>query len=194
MARSHFVVMNLITLWLLHSCCDSGEIYHNLPTENGKYYIDNDTIRFYSAELDQVETYLVCYEHFGSDIDENSSFFCKQTVIYESSRFHLNRDGCESNRHFEVIGSTRSESGFVPLINAQYEQGVVKDYSRIDKTKESQTVDIMGYTYNDVTYCIFEDNDSLVSVIHSIEFGIVQYSFDHATFSLIRDLKQIYDR
>lgn len=182
------ITLTSLCLGLLYSCCEE-DVYHYLPSEAGRYYIENDTIIFYSQDTEEYETYIVCYEETGFPMDEISGTWCSHFVLFENHYFELFRDSCGSERFFRVRNN--KNSGYISSDVSSFYSNEDSEIQNVNTINDfNQSFEIFGYTYKNLAIIEFSANDSLKSILYSIEYGIVQYEFENITYSLLRDENQ----
>ena len=175
-----------ISLIVLSSCCNEEDIYYKLPSHFGKYYEDNDTIVFYSEETDEYETFIVCDQDEGFSGDEKHSTFCSWVEYYQGIRYKLDKDSCNSQRFFQILSNQYSRASSSDIISNY--QGNTRDASfTLYDSNQKNTVEILGNTYYKVAEGKIFIGDSLKLFLFSEEYGIIQYSFENLTFSLLRN-------
>jgi hypothetical protein len=184
--RTKILLFGLVYLLIISSCCNEEDVYHKFPSHFGKYYEDNDTIVFYSEETDEYETYIVCDQYDGFSGDEKYSTFCNWVEYYQSIHYLLDRDSCDSQRSFQIMCVQNSAASSSHIISDY--QGDTRDASfTLYDSDQKNTVEILGNTYYEVADGKIQTGDSLKSYLFSEEYGIIQYSFENLTFSLLRN-------
>ena len=179
-----------LSICFTFSCCNDEDVYHSLPDETGRYYDNNDTISFYCSETDTYETFTICYHSDGFLGDEIRDTYCSWVDYKQRKNYKLYLDSCGTQRFF-YIGFNKVSKGSNIKIDSYYKylESGGDHTSFYTDTTELQTFNILGSTYDDVYFCTFHSfaNDSLKSVLVSIEYGIIQYSFENSTYSLLND-------
>lgn len=182
------ITLTSLCLGLLYSCCE-GDVYHYLPSEAGRYYIENDTIIFYSQDTEKYETYIVCKEVTSFSMEEFKGAWCSYFELFEKQYFDIFRDSCESERFFRVRNN--KNFGYISSdVSSFYSEGDY-DVQYVNTINDfNHSLEIQGSTYTNLAILEFSANDSLKSILYSVEYGIVQYEFENITYSLLRDENQ----
>lgn len=183
----------IATVWLslitLSSCCNEEDVNHRLPSHVGMYYEDNDTIVFYSEETDEYETYVVCDRRERMYGEEINGTWCSWVEYYHGMNYTLSRDSCDSPRYFS-IGYERLSLGSTSHIYSYYQEDSYDASFSLYDSDHKKSEEILGDIYYEVADGKIHIGDSLKSFLFSKEYGIIQYSFEHKTFSLLRNEKK----
>jgi hypothetical protein len=188
MSKQPLLFLIGFSLCLVYSCCNDKDVFHELPGDTGRYYDKNDTVVFYSSETETYDTFLVCSRHDGFFGDEFRGTYCSWVEYFHRKWYELCLDSCGTERIFD-INFERIAKGSDIYVRSYYENDEYRDRAHLwTDTAQVLSQSINGFTYNDVYPCSFYANilnDSLKSGLISMEYGIIQYSFENSTYSLL---------
>ena len=178
----HRCFLIVVIMFLMISCCNEEDRHHWYPEEAVRYYNENDTITFYSVETGQFEVYPICDREPMSASWEHKGTWCYYVETFHGIRYSLQKDSCASD--LGIVVSIKSENNIA--INWDYSEG--RDYFDLNPLEShSAPINVLGSIYENT----FEipngkyGSDSIKSVIFSFEYGIIQYNFNNATYSLV---------
>ena len=177
-----FVHVLLIIVFILGSCCNEEDSHYWFPDEAIRYYNTNDSIIFYSPELESIAEYIVCSIDTGHSIFDYGDF-CGRQDHYYPIRYDIHLDSCENERFFRI--NISPDSLVIVIFNYDKDR---HDYFNFDyRILTKSQVEINDVIYEDVIEYNDPKSDRVRSFLFSLSHGILQYQSDSLTFSLVHD-------
>ena len=177
-------LVGLLILSLTYSCkfnCPDDIIFH-YPSNAIRYYDDHDTIRFYSEELDTIQKFVVCNRTEEHEY-EVSLDRCEQETHYYTKYYKCFKDSCNSEENYKIY----LYWGAAITFSSIYDNGTIDSYSGNTNDFPNLTLTVMGNTFSNCIFLIhnIDAGDSIIKLLYSNEYGVIQRQYEHATFNLI---------
>ena len=171
-------------LSITYSCqfnCPDDIIFH-YPSNAIRYYDDHDTIRFYSEELDTIQKFVVCNRTEEHEY-EISPDRCEQEKHYYSKYYICFKDSCNSGENFTIRISWGSTVKYYHVYDNEYNDNFIGNTNDFPNL----TLSVMGNTFSNCIFLIhnIDAGDSIIKLLYSNEYGVIQRQYEHATFNLI---------
>lgn len=181
--RTKILLFGFMYLLLMNSCCNEKDRVYWFPDEAVRYYNEHDTVKFYCAESDVFESYIVCNRDTSQSIEQyyyNSH--CEYTEYSYSLRYILYLDSCGSSQMI-IVGIDNARPGNIDVSITTPDIDRVGNAVLFDESRKF-SIDVLGYTYHDVIEISSSGSSEIPSFLFSYEYGVIQIQFENKTFSL----------